>query len=189
MPAIGLMQRAMVERALRQGAVGIGENHELKHGRKLAFQLIQSGLVKRLFVELSNLAYTGMVEVAAQQVPHGFDAVRRHLGFGAIHDNPFTLETVVAFALVRGVQVECPDHRKALHTAWATSPTGMLARNEHITDKIKEVTDTTSAREAPGTLIICGSAHFEGPGSLVARYPGLVWICTDRDPVTRTLDA
>lgn len=57
MPAIGLMQQAMAVRALKFGAVGIGEHHQSRHGRKLAFQLIQGGHVKRLFVELSNVAF------------------------------------------------------------------------------------------------------------------------------------
>lgn len=131
-----------------------------------------------------------MIAIAREQLPQGFFAVRDCLTFGMLHKNQFELRSLIAFALVRGVKVEASDHPKSLASGWAASDSGMRMRNEHIAAHVKKVTGTASAREgnAAGSLLFFGSAHFEGVGSLLTYYPGLVWICTDRDPVTRALD-
>src|ERR1700736_4499083 len=100
MPAIGLLQEAMAARALQFGAVGIAEDHEQRHGRDLALRLIESNSIRRLFVELSPVAYQGQIDRAAGLRSQGHTAVRGVLGFNCTYNCPIALEDVVAAAIV-----------------------------------------------------------------------------------------
>lgn len=153
---IGIIQEAMAARALRYGAIGIGEDHTERDGRDLARLLIQGGSVRCLFVELAENVYQSQIEAAVEVREAAHESVRRHLFFGSIHRCEVMLEDVVADAIVNNIPVYCVDDRIAMNPTRSSRPAGMRKRNTTIVANILNVLGLSSAREggAAGSLLI-----------------------------------
>lgn len=183
---IGLIKQEMAARALKFGAVGIGEDHTKPDGRNLAIHLIERGAVKRLFVELSPGKYQGMIDGAANHgsTLQGSDAtantssIMKCLGFHVNFSCDVRLEKVVAIAIAHGVPVHCVDHRIANHPIRGGTPKSMDVRNDEIVKGVREVTEVSSAREggAAGSLLLFGGGHFDEKNSITSKFPDLQWI-------------
>ncbi|MFA8385373.1 MAG: hypothetical protein ACEPO2_07090 [Pelagibaca sp.] len=151
---------------LKAGALGIGEEHNDPAGRRLVKELIDKGVVKKLFVELAKnterfsramaaanakAAEGGNIEEIASVAPCG-DLDRL---------NEIPLNHLIAYALFHGAQVFLADDRSMAKLRGGNFD----IRHAQIRDTFKEATGQGAAKwyseEAKGCLFLWGGAHFD----------------------------
>lgn len=173
------IEKSLAVQVIREGALGIGEDHTKPDGRNLAIELIEGGYVKKLFLEFPPLDdWVSMLEKATEKAPQGVDAVRGRIGFGVIFHCSVAIEQVAAVAIVHGATVHLVDHKVAMNPTRNGTTGGMKMRNITIAQGVMGATGTQSACEADaiGSLLLFGGAHFEGAASIVAFYQDLRWV-------------
>ncbi|TKC86304.1 hypothetical protein FAZ69_20845 [Trinickia terrae] len=153
-------------RCLEAGALGIGENHTQPGGRQLAIELISSGRVTHLFVELAHMHYGKPLENAQEIADQGgdIDAVQMAAPSGNLHqENPIPLSRVIATALTQKVKVHLADH-----IVMAYHAEDFARRHDSIREAFRTVTEQSpdAAVQAvdercAGCLLLWGGAHFE----------------------------
>jgi hypothetical protein len=141
---------------LREGAVGIGEDHNCRSGRDLAIALLRTGVVKALFLEDDWLSQSKLN--AAYRLKVGSAEWR-----GAIYDNvngpmcrnPVDLSEVAMEAMRRPVPAVLIDE------APLSIRKGALARRDaEAAVRFGRYADRCGRR---GCLLLYGGNHFSGP--------------------------
>lgn len=202
------IQLAQIPGALRAGAVGIGEQHNMDQGRRLVAGLIVSGLVRHLFIEVAP-NHQKLIDTAAESAVSGGSWGNLLPKIGTLdadqneNAKPFGIIKLVAFALTRGVKVHCADDGIVYFPQRSTSATGMTRRNKTTVSKFSEITGQAADPNpnpnlpaAIGCVLLGGTDHYngkEGNGtSIPSLLAGLNWAdsksMTDRagDTVVRS---
>ena len=158
---------------LERGAVGIGESHDSPGGRLLVIELIKSGKVKKLLVELSPGAYDGAVNGAKDRQKDGVDSITKtlDLSLGTRHKCDISLGRVIAEAICANIPVYNVDHYKANQRAEMAASVGVMKiRNEEVAKQFEKITGSKAAvsEGAKGCLLLFGGAHFEDANAIDA---------------------
>jgi hypothetical protein len=164
--ALTIPQRNAAAHALNVGAIGLGEEHTEPDARSFAIELIKTGLVRFLMVELAPGTYQAQVDAAVQ----------RGGGLHLVTKNrcPVSLHDVINTAIAAGVPVHCVDSKWANHRD-AHQPAKLKVRNREVGQNFQGITGAHQA-DAPGAqgcLILFGGAHFEGPDAIQTHIPNL----------------
>ncbi|WP_435635852.1 hypothetical protein ACSC9U_12620 [Pseudomonas solani] len=165
---------------LENGALGIGEDHTQPEGRQLAIDLIDSGLVTHLFIELADAHYGGVLANAQQIATNG--GTRQQIQAACPDGNlfvcPISLKQVITAALKIGVPVHLADH-----PIMASRSSDFQRRHNSILQTFRTVTNQPGPGAAQavgpasvGCLFLWGGAHFEGGRALDTFIPGLPFI-------------
>ncbi len=171
----------LAQLALKNGALGIGEDHGDPAGRQLALDLINMGLVRHFFTELyeeeGNLEKLGKASRAAAS-GDSLLVVESLAPSGHTLGNSIKQGRVIARALQRGAQVHLADIQKMKYR-----PTFHAPRHSNIRAKYRIVTNQPAPGAASavgencrGCLLLWGAAHFEGDTSLDIFLPGLQFV-------------
>ncbi len=159
---------------LERGALGIGEDHTRPEGRRMVLDLIDSGLVTNLFVELCHTHYGTQLANAQAELNGGGNegAVRAALPDGNLFANAQPLSLLMARALVNGAGVHMADH---YIMAAGRGSRAFPKRHGEIADNFAQVTGQGPPPDAihpnaVGSLLLWGGAHFDSPNHSLDRY-------------------
>lgn len=203
------VQAATAFMHLKRGALGVGESHTSRHARAFVYELLESGLVKYLFIEAYERGYGDLIESAmdakrgpaapakdkkeAAKQQRAKDNVYNHV-LEPLKDlpdfnrsNPIPIATTVAQAIKRNVTVYCGDHQYMA----SSSPKyygDFQTRHSAIRDTLKKATGINQgpvnavSNETVGCLLLWGAAHFEDPEHSIDRYVlDLPYVMMDKD--------
>ena len=179
----------MAEFAVRHGALGIAEYHDLPYARELIVELMTSGLVRHLFLEVPGNGGAAVSLRTALDL-HARGATRESLTSSLnllSMENPhFPLEKLAALAISKSIPVHCADGDCAVSkSAFSLGPVGMARRNQAAVDAVRKQTGCKDAhdKEAIGSVILFGIKHFilksnsTIPNSTIPDlFPGLCWV-------------
>ena len=165
MPRIHL--RSQMKYLLLEGPVGIGEHHLQPAARLFVADLIDRGLVKRMFVEYQT-GWQGRMDNlknALMADPRDVNAanVERHFFFWnqqfRLADTP--LIDLCAIALMNGADVWCSDH-------WIGGGAPRFpTRHQSVRDTYQVKTKGVHPK---GSVILFGSNHFTDPDHGLDQY-------------------
>jgi len=146
-------------RYLKGGALGVAEDHADRRPRNFTRELIQQGLVRRLFLECDSSDQPAINKAVKRpkDSPDYEAAIAKIVDESGPkpYDNKVTLGEVAIFALKNLVPVHFID----LEIKSKTHPGNVAKRDEHAAELFKRIT----ARHGPvGCLLLFGGAHFVG---------------------------
>jgi hypothetical protein len=163
---------------LTQGAVVLGERHNVPYARAVVLDLITEGCVTKLFLELpdlsmKNLSMLGVsgegyvsdylqakakdnTDLTGDTVWEAFKALSRFIF--KKHDNVIDVYTVIQHAVAHGVKVYFYDRLKVDKPG---APEGMQLRNEDM----GKIFCTNAAADEPGVVLLIGVSHLHPTAS------------------------
>lgn len=168
---------------LRTQNLMIGEDHSWPHGRGLAGNLINDGVVRKLFLEFPDSAITVEGEsmrlgahlrklaqhggnLSHQELEATWDSVRNFEGLEESHGNAASLKNLMKIAVFRGVEVHLMDKPnfaslqvKEYLGDFPSRNKGMAARNWYMSAYVDA--HTKEPADQMGNLVITGSMHVE----------------------------
>lgn len=170
---------------LSTGAIILGEVHTKEFTREFILQLIEAGLVTRLFIELWDFETT-FAEKGAPTIGKHLRTRRGHdlasdqvwtsqasLFYRGLADklkNKVPISTLIERAVAAGVKVYLIDGELGVQT----TTDGMVKRNAFMAREYLRVMNKTSKKDprktlemrSVGSVILVGAAHLNGPRSI-----------------------
>lgn len=153
---------------LLNGALGVGEEHGDPAARRFVIELIEKGVVTKLFLELpKNMARFSekMAEAnAAAAAGRTMEEIAAVAPSGDLDiGNEYPLNRLIAFALSKGIEVYLADDRTMARSGGGNFD----KRHKSIRDTFNEATGQNDAKwftsAAKGSLFLWGGAHFDDP--------------------------
>ena len=170
-------QAFQIYKYIQREAYGIGEDHSMPGARRIVLELVKSGAVKNLFLELlphmKHIITTATNLLGQNSEAEALDHLKL-IDFQIYFKNQIPFSSIILEALKKNVNVHC-------ESKWANAgDTGGVfsKRNKEIAQIIKDKTATTkNGYGARGCLLLFGSQHFTHCSNSISHfYPDLYHI-------------
>ncbi len=135
---------------LEDGAIGVGEEHTSRHGRDFAVRLIETGLVRNLFLECDSSKQPDLDWAVKSSNQEQIKTVVNDSG-PMYFSSGVELGEVATSALRKGAGVHFIDLDRENNT-----PARVVLRDIHAAGRFREVTRETGTA---GGLVLYGAVH------------------------------